>query len=468
MSTYLSTRGEITDKTFTEVLLAGTAEDGGLFVPEVWPALDQDILENVPGMTYAQVAFHVLKPFVGNTIPEGDFSALLEKAYSADNFDHAAIAPLVQIGPNAWILELFHGPTLSFKDYALQLLGKLFDYELERQGKRITIIGATSGDTGSAAISACKDCKNIDIFILHPEGRTSDIQRKQMTTVDADNVHNIAVQGTFDDCQAIVKTLFGDKELNDDVHLSSINSINWARIMAQTVYYTTTAMSLTGLKRNISFSVPTGNFGNVFAGWVARTMGVPIEDLIVSTNRNDILTRFFESGKMQVGNVEPSISPSMDIQVSSNFERYLCELCSRDHKAVVALMNSFAKNGKFNLSERLRQTALRNFTAYRCTDEQTLQTIKMAYDYTGELIDPHTAVALYAAMDKMEKNPSTPTVVMACAHAAKFPEAVVQATGKKPEVPAQLDDVLTKKERFTVIENSADKVKDFVRQNAKK
>ena len=467
MIEYISTRGGVAPQSFTDVLLSGTAEDGGLFIPDEWPEINLDFLQRMAGMPYAHVAMEVLKPFIGNTIPQGDLFRILEQTYSIENFDHAAVAPLVQVGPNAWILELFHGPTLSFKDYALQLLGRLFDYELQRQGKRVTIVGATSGDTGSAAIHACKDCKNIDIFILHPEGRTSDIQRKQMTTVEADNVHNIAVQGTFDDCQAIVKTLFSDRGLREELHLSAINSINWARIMAQTVYYASTVLTLGGTARSVSFSVPTGNFGNVYAGWCARTMGLPIEDLIVSTNRNDILHRFFGSGKMQVGSVEPSISPSMDIQVSSNFERYLCDLCERDHGAVVKLMDSFTKNKAFSLSGELTHKAQKTFRSYRCDDEQTLETIKMAYDYTGMLIDPHTAVALYGAMDRIEDRPDTPTVVMACAHASKFPEAVEQATGKKPVVPAQLDNVLSKPEFFTPLANDADKIKDFIKQNAK-
>lgn len=468
MTKYISTRGGVEEKTFTEVLLAGTADDGGLYIPTEWPQLDIENLGNMTGLPYAQIAQTVLEPFIGRTIPSNHMSVLLDEAYSPENFDHAAIAPLVQIGPNAWILELFHGPTLSFKDYALQLLGKLFDYELGRQGKRITIIGATSGDTGSAAIHACKDCENIDIFILHPEGRTSDIQRRQMTTVDRGNVHNIALQGTFDDCQAIVKELFGDQDLNSELHLSSVNSINWARIMAQTVYYVTTVLTLGGLNRDVTFSVPTGNFGNVYAGWVSRVMGLQIDDLIVSTNRNDILTRFFETGKMQRGEVEPSISPSMDIQISSNFERYLCDLCGRDYNAVVKLMDSFRKNGSFSLSAELSKQARKNFTAYRCSDKETLQTIQMVHDYTGFQIDPHTAVALYGAMDKIERDPSTPMVVMACAHPSKFPEAVEEATGKKPDIPKQLDEALSGKERFEVIPNDISKVRDFIKQNATK
>jgi threonine synthase len=387
---------------------------------------------------------------------------MIEETYSIGVFDHRAVAPLIQAGPNAWIMELFRGPTLSFKDYALQLLGRLFDYVLEKRGERMTIVGATSGDTGSAAIEACRNCRNIDIFILHPHNRTSDVQRRQMTTVDTDNVHNIALSGTFDDCQAIVKELFSDTALRDRLNLSAVNSINWARIMAQTVYYVTASLALGGPDRRVSFTVPTGNFGNVYAAWVAAQMGLPVGRLVRGTNRNDILTRFFETGRMETGTVEPSLSPSMDIQVSSNFERYLCALTGRDHAGLTAMMEQFRNEKRFAVAPNLLTKAQETFTAARCNDEQTLETIARTYAGTGVLIDPHTAVAMHCAAKTMEADPSVPMVVLACAHPAKFPEAVKKATGRTPPVPERLAAVMDKKERFTVLENDTSKIKDFV------
>ena len=462
MLSYLSTRGDVTNKNFTDVLLSGLASDGGLFIPSSHPDLDTNRLRSFQGLSYAQIAMQVIKPFVSNDIDDDVLAALIADTYSADNFDHEAIAPLVQIGPNAWILELFHGPTFSFKDYAMQLLGKLFDHVLEQRGQRITIVGATSGDTGSAAIEACKNCKNIDIFILHPEGRTSDVQRKQMTSVDSPNVHNIALKGTFDDCQAFVKDLFADTKTAEKIGLSAVNSINWARIMAQTVYYAAASAALGAPDRSVSFAVPTGNFGNVYAAWTAKQAGLPIEKLVIGTNRNDILTRFFETGRMQVGSVEPSLSPSMDIQVSSNFERYLCHLMQHDYTSLQKMMNSFKTEKTFNISNDLMEAARHDFRAYRCTDEQTTDMIGTTYASTGYTIDPHTAVALHAATQVLPSDPSTPMVTLACAHPAKFPDAVKKATGVAPAMPEKLAAVMDMKEHFTVLDNDYDKVKDFI------
>lgn len=468
MMRYISTRGPGDPKNFTDVLLAGMAPDGGLYVPDQWPALDRRKISHLHGLSYAAIAGQVMLPFIGDDIPQHDFQKMLENTYSAPVFDHNAIAPLVQVGPNAWIMELFHGPTLSFKDYALQLVGNLFDYVLEQRGEHITIIGATSGDTGSAAIEACKGCKNIDIFILHPKGRTSDVQRRQMTTIEAPNVHNIALEGTFDDCQALVKDMFADEELQAKMNLSAVNSINWARIAAQTVYYVSAAVSLGAPGRSVSFAVPTGNFGNVYAGWIAREMGMPIDKLVIGTNRNDIITRFFETGEMKRADVEPSLSPSMDIQVSSNFERYLCALTGRDHNRLANMMTGFKAGKPYRIeSNKMMDRARREFSARRCDDEQTLAIMKECHDNTGMLIDPHTAVAMHAAVAEMEENPAVPMVILACAHPAKFPEAVEKATGITPEMPARLEAVMKKAEHYTPLGNDFEKVKSFVMNEGK-
>ena len=463
---YISTRGPAEPKTFTDVMLAGMAPDGGLYIPESWPEIDHQRLSHLQGLSYVDIAMQVIWPFIGDTIEKAKFQEILEQTYQGGAFDHSAITPLVQVGPNAWIMELFRGPTLSFKDYALQLLGRLFDHVLEERGERITIVGATSGDTGSAAIEACKSCKNIDIFILHPQGRTSEVQRRQMTTVDAPNVFNIALEGTFDDCQHMVKAMFADEKMRSELNLSAINSINWARIMAQTVYYFVAALALGAPHRPVSFTVPTGNFGNVYAGWAARQMGLPIESLGISTNRNDIITRFFESGEMSVDKVMPSLSPSMDIQVSSNFERYLLSAMNNDHKALVSKMESFKEKKKFKVDKTVMTRARSDFDARRCTDLDTMATMKNCYEQTGILIDPHTAVAMKAAMENMEANPATPMVILACAHPSKFPQAVQQAVGTKPPAVPRLVNVMEKAEHFMGIANDLDKVKAFINQNA--
>lgn len=461
MSEFISTRGKSGRLSFTDVLLAGLAPDGGLFVPDVWPELSRNALLKMRGTPYADVAYQIVAPFVGRDIPAAALRRMVEETYK--DFNHSAAAPLVQIGPNAWVLELFHGPTLAFKDYAMQLLGRMFDYVLGQKGRRITIIGATSGDTGSAAIEACKGCKNIDIFILHPKDRTSEVQRRQMTTVNAENVFNIALEGTFDDCQALVKAMFNDARFREDMRLSAVNSINWARIMPQIVYYVTAALSLGAPERPVSFAVPTGNFGNIYAGWAARRMGLPIKRLVMGSNRNDILTRFFETGAMKIDRVESSLSPSMDIQVSSNFERYLFELLDRDAKGVSSLMESFKDTGMFAINPELMQKARLEFDARRCTDAQTVEMIAACYLQTGYVIDPHTAVGLYAAW-QVQDDPSVPLVALACAHPAKFPDAVEKATGKRPELPLKLAGIMKKAEKYAVLPKDLGKVQNFIRQ----
>ena len=444
-------------------MLAGLAPDGGLYIPDSWPDLDRDLLARLSGTPYTAV----MDPFIGSSLPPAMLGKILSDAYEGGAFDHSAIAPLVQIGPNAWALELFHGPTLSFKDYALQFMGRLFDHILEENGEKLTIIGATSGDTGSAAIEALRHCKNITTFILHPHNRTSEVQRRQMTTVDAPNIFNIAVDGTFDDCQALVKAMLGDPKLHQELRLSAVNSINWARIMAQMVYYVFAGVALGAPDREVSFSVPTGNFGNVYAGWCARRIGLPVHQLTIGSNRNDILTRFFETGEMQIDKVMPSLSPSMDIQVSSNFERYLCDLMRRDHAKLNTAMETFKKTKAFKIETPLLQQARREFAAERTTDPETLQMMRECYEHTGVLIDPHTAVGLHAMLQSRQ-DPTIPAVVLACAHPSKFPDAVEQATGIRPALPAKLEGLMDRPEYMTVMPNDLQKLTNFIRSEAPK
>ena len=461
MINYISTRGGGAPQSFTDVLLQGLAPDGGLFIPKSWPQLNPDQLKHLAGVPYADVAQAVIEPFVGDDLSPANLRSILQATYR-EGFSHACVAPLVQIAPNTWVLELFHGPTLAFKDYALQLLGRLFDHVLEKKGEHITIVGATSGDTGSAAIEACKGCKNIDIFILHPQGRTSEVQRRQMTTIEAPNVHNIALNGTFDDCQAMVKAMFNDGKFRGDMNLSAVNSINWARIMAQIVYYVYASLALGGPGRKISFAVPTGNFGNIYAAYAARKMGLPIKRLVIGSNRNDILTRFFETGTMKTKSVEPSISPSMDIQISSNFERYLCDLVDRDTKSIGKLMSSFKEKGTFSVSAEYMRQARNEFDSHRCDDAQAQGLMAACYKETGYLLDPHTAVGLYAGL-QMREDPSVPLVALACAHPSKFPDAVEQAVGFRPDLPPHLADLYERKEFVTPLENNLSTIQNFIK-----
>jgi len=460
---YISTRGGGSPQSFTDVLLKGLAPDGGLYIPETFPKFSQDEFKALVGMPYAEVAQAVTKPFIGDDIAPDVMKKIFSEVYE-EQFQHSSVVPLVQIGPNVWVMELFHGPTLAFKDYALQILGRLFDHVLEQRGERVTIVGATSGDTGSAAIEACKGCKNIDIFILHPEGRTSEVQRRQMTTIDAPNVHNIALKGTFDDCQNMVKAMFNDEKFRNDVNLSAVNSINWARIMSQIIYYVTASLALGGPTRKVSFAVPTGNFGNVYAAYCARQMGLPIERLIIGSNRNDILTRFFETGTMQAGAVEPSLSPSMDIQISSNFERYLCDALDRDTKEIAKLMEAFKDQGSFVLGAASMSRARKEFDAHRCDDEQTKQVMTDCYNETGYILDPHTAVGLCAGM-QASQDPSIPLITLACAHPAKFPDAVESAIGIRPDLPPHLTDLYDRTEHVSSLENDLERVKSFIKNN---
>ena len=456
---YESTRGLAPRLDFADTLLAGLATDGGLYVPEHWPALDVAETDRsvVP---YADTAVEVMWPFVEGTIERDAFESIVRDAYAT--FSNPDVTPLVDLGDNQWLLELFHGPTLAFKDVALQLVGRLFDHELERRGERVTIVGATSGDTGSAAIEACRDRKSIDIVILHPRGRTSDVQRRQMTTVLSTNVHNVAIEGTFDDCQDLVKAMFNDAAFRDEQRLSAVNSINWARVMAQTVYYVVAADRLGGRDKPISFSVPTGNFGNVYAGHGASRMGLPVREFVVGSNRNDILTQFFTTGEMTIGDVHPTLSPSMDIQVSSNLERLLFELHGRDGAAIRELMDRFRHDGHVSIgAERLGELQ-RSWGGTRVDDERTVEIIADTYRRRGVLLDPHTAVGLGAAQ-QCRRDASVPMVTLATAHPAKFPDAVERATGIRPELPEHLADLLARPERFVELPNDLAAVQNFVR-----
>ena len=458
---YISTRGEAPELGFNDVVLTGLARDGGLYVPKVWPTISPDEISSWKGLSYAQLAVKVMTPFVEGSISEQELSGLAEKAYA--NFDHVDVAPLVKLNDNEYVLELFHGPTLAFKDYALQFLGHMFDHILKKRGQQITIVGATSGDTGSAAIEACRDRDAIEIFILHPEGKVSEVQRRQMTTVLSDNVHNIALKGTFDDCQNTVKALFDDNEFRDRVHLSAVNSINWARILAQVVYYFYSALQVGAPDKKVSFAVPTGNFGNVFAGFAATKMGLPVEQLIIGSNANDVLIRFIESGKMELRDVVHTISPSMDIGISSNFERLLFELSGRDGKKVSEIMAGFAKTGSYAVDDDFMKNISARFDGARFDDVATKKIISDVYGSNKMLLDPHSAIGLGAAREKRNET-GAPMIVLATAHPAKFPGAVVDASGEHPELPGHLSDLLERVERSEALENSVSVIREYIEQ----
>ncbi|MGP1396391.1 MAG: threonine synthase [Inquilinaceae bacterium] len=458
---YISTRGDAPARSFEDVLLGGLAPDGGLYVPEIWPSLTDADLRALRGRPYADVAVRVMAPFLDGAIDQATFRRLVEDSYAG--FDHAAVAPLVQLDPGLWLLELFHGPTIAFKDYALQLLGRLFDHVLTRRGQRATIIGATSGDTGSAAIEACRDRSAIDIFILHPHGRVTEVQRRQMTTVPAANVTNIAIDGSFDDCQDLVKAMFNDQAFRAETRLSAVNSINWARIMAQTVYYVAAAVALGVPDRRVAFAVPTGNFGNVYAAYGARQMGVPIDRLVVGTNANDILDRFFKGGEMRKETVTPSLSPSMDIQVSSNFERLLFDLLDRSAASVRDCMESFRAQGAFVVPAAALDRARRLFSSHRLDDTGTLQTIDRVWRESGYTIDPHSAVGVAAAVAS-DVSADVALVALACAHPAKFPDAVERACGVRPPLPPRLADLMEREERMVRLPNDLTAVQAQIRQ----
>ena len=448
---YVSTRGRAAELGFCDALLAGLATDGGLYVPQTWPKQP-----TMTGSTYAAKAASLMAPYVEGEIPQDVFAQLCATAYST--FRDPAIVPLVQIAPEHYLLELFHGPTLAFKDVALQLIGQLFDYVLTQRNQRVMIVGATSGDTGSAAIDGVKGCKNVDIVILYPNGRVSDVQRRQMTTITSPNVHTVAVDGTFDDCQDLVKAMFNDAPFREANSLSAVNSINWARVMAQTVYYFT---ALETLGRSASFSVPTGNFGNVLAGWIAKQMGADIDKLIVGSNSNDILTRFFETHSMDMVPVVPTLSPSMDIQISSNFERLLFDMNNRDGGATTEQLNRFRQTGKLSVEpDQFAKWIAPTFRAHRANDAETLAVMKRIYADSGMLVDPHTAVGIASA--EACAQPGVPTITLATAHPAKFPDAVKKATGVHPALPDHVADLFDREERIVNLPNDLQAIEAFV------
>jgi len=454
---YISTRGSAPVLNFENCMLTGLARDGGLYLPESYPAFSSTEIAAMAGLSYEDVAFRVMRPFVGDAFTDAEFAAIIARAYQA--IGHAARAPLVQLGPNHHLLELFHGPTLAFKDFAMQLIGQLFQAVLARSGKRVTIVGATSGDTGSAAIEAFRGMASVDVFILYPQGRVSDVQRRQMTTPVESNVHALAVDGDFDDCQARVKDMFNDFAFRDRVALAGVNSINWARVMAQVVYYFTAALSLGAPHRAVSFTVPTGNFGDVFAGYVARRMGLPVDQLVIATNQNDILHRTLQTGRHQTDGVRPSISPSMDIQVSSNFERALFEAYGRDAAAVVQDMASLQATGGFDVAQGALQQLRAAFASGCASEAETAATIARLRQTTGEVLCPHSAVAVKVAEEHLGQ---APMITLATAHPAKFPDAVEAATGMRPALPPRMADLFGRSERMTRLPNDLAALKSLI------
>ncbi|MBB4609862.1 threonine synthase [Sphingomonas yabuuchiae] len=454
---YHSTRGSAPVLDFRGATLAGLASDGGLYVPETWPTLTRQEIEGLAGLSYAQTAAKIMAPFIGDSLTAEELQGLCDAAYG--RFSHAAVTPLVQLDHDQWLLELFHGPTLAFKDVALQMLGLLFERFLRGTDTRLTIVGATSGDTGSAAIDAVAGRANIDIFMLHPAGRVTEIQRRQMTTVLAPNVHNIAIEGNFDDAQALVKAMFNDRAFADRHTLSAVNSINWARLMAQVVYYYYAAVRLGAPGKRIAFSVPTGNFGDVFAGYVAARMGLPIERLIVATNVNDILHRALSSGDYSKGQVQATATPSMDIQVSSNFERLLFDANGRDGAALAAQMKGFEGTGAMRLTNAQSQNIAPLFTSARVDADDMSRAMRWAADEAGQILDPHTGIALSAAR---KSGLDVPVVTLATAHPAKFTDAVERATGSRPALPRRVGDLFEREERYTTLPATFDAVTAFI------
>ncbi|MDE1460466.1 threonine synthase [Spartinivicinus poritis] len=462
---YISTRGQAPALNFEDVLLAGLASDGGLYVPETLPKFLPEQIAEWASLNYAELAEQVITPFVADSIPTQDLHKIIQDTYAS--FSHTAIAPMQQLAANEWVMELFHGPTLAFKDFALQLLGRLLDYVLAKRDERAVIVGATSGDTGSAAIEGCRPCENVDIFIMHPHNRVSEVQRRQMTTVISDNVFNLAIDGNFDDCQAMVKTCFANQNfLQNKARLVAVNSINWARIMAQVVYYFYAAIHLGAPHRSVSFSVPTGNFGDIFAGYIARQMGLPINQLVVATNRNDILHRFISGNQYAKEQLHPTLSPSMDIMISSNFERLLFDLHGRDGQAIATLMEQFNVQGTMSIEPYRWEQAQQLFSSCRVSDEETVATIKQVYAETGYLLDPHTAIGVKAAR-RCRNSQVNPMITLATAHPVKFPDAIVQAGLASPELPHHLTDLFERQEHYQVLENKLTDVQQYIQTHGR-
>jgi len=457
---YISTRGNAPELDFEDVIITGLATDGGLYVPKAWPQLSSDQIRSFASMPYCDVAYEVMAPFVDGAIDDNVFKDIIAEAYA--DFSHPAIVPLREMRPNEWILEIFHGPTFAFKDVALQVLGRLINHVLEKRNERATILVATSGDTGGAAIEAFKGRDRTDVFALYPNERVSEVQRRQMTTVSEGNVHNIALEGTFDDCQGLVKAMFNHSAFRVNLKLSSVNSINWARIMAQIVYYFTSASSLGAPDRLMRFCVPTGNFGDIYAGFAAGKMGLPIDNLTIATNMNDILERTVKTGLYEVRGVTPTVSPSMDIQVSSNFERLLFDVHGRDSESIVQLMSSLSQSGAFKIGPEALKKINDDFDAVSTEEEETLKTIADVYAASGVMIDPHTAVAL-AGSRSDNHNDNVANIILSTAHPAKFPDAVEKATGHKPHMPSELSALFDLDEFFSVLPNDLETVEEFIK-----
>ena len=456
---YISTRGRAPELSFEEAMLSGLARDGGLYVPAEIPQMSRADIAALAGLSYEETAFRVMRPFVGDSFTDESFGDIIARAYAG--FGHGARAPLVQLAPNHFLLELFHGPTLAFKDFAMQLIGQLFEDALKRRGERVTIVGATSGDTGSAAIEAFRGLDAVDVFILFPYGRVSEVQRRQMTTPAEANVHALAVDGNFDDCQARLKDMFNHFDFRDAVRLAGVNSINWARVLAQVVYYFSSAVSLGAPDRKVSFTVPTGNFGDIFAGYIAKRMGLPIDRLVIATNQNDILHRCLSSGDYRKGEVHASISPSMDIEVSSNFERALFDAYDRDGNAIGQLMDELGQGG-FNVSQGALQRLREHFDSGRASEAETLATIAEARKTMGELLCPHSAVGVKVAEE--HRDPATPMITLATAHPAKFPDAVEKASGQRPGLPQRMADLYERAERVTRVPNDLAALETHIRE----
>ncbi len=460
---YCSTRGSAPHIDFDDVLLTGLANDGGLYIPHKWPSFSESEINNMQGMTYGELATEIVQPFTEGSLIQEDLKKLILETYKS--FSHSDVAPLRNIKKNIWIMELYHGPSLSFKDYALQVIGNIFESLLLKKNKTINIVGATSGDTGSAAISSCANRSGMNIFILHPEGRVSEVQRRQMTTVNSSNVFNIAIKGTFDDCQSLVKLMFKDENFRERINLSAVNSINWARILFQIVYYFYAVLSIGSQNKSVSFAVPTGNFGNVFAGYCSKKMGLPISKFYVGSNNNDILTRFFSSSSMVIKDVIPTISPAMDIQVSSNFERLLYDAYEGDYLQVNKLMRNFSNKKSFTVDPEVFKKIKLYFQGYKLNDEQTKFVMKRTFDESQYILDPHTAVGL-GAIDNFSNILEDPLVVLSTAHPSKFPDAVKSAVGKEPSLPEPIKDLYNLKEEYTVLPNDLELVKNYIDSNA--
>lgn len=461
---YCSTRDDAPSLEFSDVLLTGLARDGGLYVPEHWPELSFQEMESLAGRPYSYVAEKIITPFVGNSINQTALRDMIQKAYG--RFAHPAVAPLVQTDSNEFLLELFHGPTLAFKDIAMQLIGLLMDHVLEKRGIRATVIGATSGDTGGAAIDAFKNRQRTDTFILFPNGRVSEVQQRQMTTVGDENSHAVAINGTFDDCQGIVKGLFNDLAFRDKVNLAGVNSINWSRIMAQVVYYFVAAVAVGAPHRQVNFTVPTGNFGDIYAGYVAAKMGLPVGKLTIATNVNDILWRALETGRYEKQSVVATTSPSMDIQVSSNFERLLFEAVGRCGGSIRSMMDSLGQSGKFEIPADALEYVRSHFNAGRSSEEKCAETIDEVWKLSGYILDPHTAIALSVARQQ-QSDGENPMIVLATAHPSKFPDSVERACGTQPEMPERLKKIMGKPEKFTIMEPVQDEVGEYILANAR-